>query len=266
MSRSSGTNPPGPVQGQGVGGEVFMGEHGAFGAAGGAGGVEDGGEVMPVAYGDGMVGCSRTGKRSQGAGVVGVQGKGVGYSGRGGGGRELVHRLGAGHQYPRGRVGEEVGDLARGVGGVEGDMNRAAAQTGEVEGEGAGGFLDLDEYPVPRHDALFFQYPLQTGGLVFEVPIAEGSALRCFKETAIEVAWKAGSEQGKEVVVHAGGSGMARLVLGDSRDGRGRAWGEGTKADEVAGFGSNTSIGIFCLRATMVFTRFLTHEKVFYYG
>ena len=133
-----------------VGGHVAVGEHDALGLAGGAGGVDDGHGVAGTGAGDERVEGGVGGLEGRGGGHEvgeGVDGEGGGGDGCGGGVHdddvaeggenagelELCELVAGGEDEDLGGgVAEHVADLVGGEGGVEGDVDGAEGEGGEV--------------------------------------------------------------------------------------------------------------------------------------
>jgi len=118
---------PGLVQGQGVGRQGAVGEHGALGPARGSAGVDDGGQVVRRAGLDLQLRRKIRGARQEGLGVAQEEG-----------------RLG---------VPQEVVHLALGVGGVEGQEDRTDLQGGQVDHHGLDRLLHLQGHAIAGGDA-----------------------------------------------------------------------------------------------------------------
>lgn len=143
---------PGGVERGGVGGEVVVGEHGAFGDAGGAGGVDESGDVVAI-----------DGDLRAGVGVSCCFGE---ESGEEGG---IDEEAGGG-------VGEDVGELAFAVEDVDGDDDGAELEDGEEEVNVAGTVGEVDGDAVALCDAAGGEGVGEAVGL--EVDVAEGEGVR----------------------------------------------------------------------------------------
>ena len=122
-----------------------MGQHRPLGAAGGAGGVEDAGQVVGAARDVGEDGLRPGGEIGQGPLPRRVQGLDRRAA------RDLRHAVpggrGADHQGGLG-VPDEIVELGQGVGGVEGQIDRAGPQGRQIEQDRGGRLLDLHGHPV----------------------------------------------------------------------------------------------------------------------
>jgi hypothetical protein len=139
-------------EGERIRGKVVVRQHRALGAPRCPGRVEDGGEVLGAAR-DVREGVARTGRGLRhSATPVGAEGHRVGDAGLRGDRDERRHAARVAHEHPRLGVAEEVRDLGRRVGGVEGQEHRPGAHAAEVEEDDLDALLDLDGDAVPRPD------------------------------------------------------------------------------------------------------------------
>ena len=147
ISTSSAVYAPGLAQRLGVRNEIAVGQHRALRAPGGAGGVEQGGEIVGVAR-DGLEGVGLAARRlGQASPAIGVEREHA-CPGRGRDRLEaLVARRVADEDGGLG-VAEEVLDLGRRVAGVERQEDPARPHRGEVEHDRLDRLLDLGRDPV----------------------------------------------------------------------------------------------------------------------
>ena len=169
---------PGVAQGRRVGGEVAVAEHGALGAAGGARGVEDGREVVLAARHVDVAG--RGGLRpwpSRLPSPCSPRVSDVRHAELRGQLRHRLLELGPADEQGRLGVAQEVADLARGVGGVERQVDGAGAQAAEIEHQRLGALLDLGRDAVAGLDAQIQEHLGHAAGQVEQVGVAERAAV-----------------------------------------------------------------------------------------
>ena len=136
-----------------VGGKVIMRQHRAFRATGGAGRVENRGEIVAGARHVRKFIGARPGEIEQRAVRVRAQCldcRDAELVGDGGQGGLFLRRA---DDDARLGVANEVFELGERVAGVERQVGRAGAQAGEIEQDGVGGFLDLHGDAVAGLDA-----------------------------------------------------------------------------------------------------------------
>ena len=182
-----------------------MREHGALAAAGGAAGVEDGGQVVGAA-GHGLVLIAVVrGAIEQAAGAVVTQGEHMLRAQGEGDFADPAKVAGAAHHHGGLGVADEVFDLGALVGGVERQEHVARAQRGQVQGHGFDGFFDLH-----GHAAAFGQLERceQVGDAgAGAVQVAPGVVQRgavCgggFDGGAVQVRREGGAQGAEEVLV-----------------------------------------------------------------
>ena len=139
---------PGVDQGPGVRDEVSVGQHRALGAAGGARGVEQRGQVVGRTLHRRESLRGRVGRLGQAALALGVERD----ERRARLPRRRLQSLAPARVADEQRrlgVADEVFDLGRGVAGVERQEDAARADGGEIEDDGLDRFLDLRGHPVP---------------------------------------------------------------------------------------------------------------------
>ena len=179
-----------------------MGDHSALGAAGGAGGVEDGGQVVGVAVRDLVQRRQALGQVGQAAAARRIHGVKLRHAGGLGDGAQAIQRLGPHQEGPWLGVAEEVGDLVCLVGGVERQVDGANLQAAEIEEDGVGRFLDLHGHPI----ALGHPEVPQGGGIASgrldQARVARLRFLGADEEGPFEVAGEAALEDGKGVLGH----------------------------------------------------------------
>ncbi|ESX22226.1 hypothetical protein X766_01885 [Mesorhizobium sp. LSJC255A00] len=135
-----------------IGGQVFVAEHGALGASGGARCVKDCGQIVrPARHGVEIRGllCRQFGQRA-----LTIAAKREGGSTRRV--RQRRDSAGAGRvadDQPRLGITEEIAEFGQRVGGVERQEDRAGAQAGEVKENAFRAFFDLHGNAVARLDA-----------------------------------------------------------------------------------------------------------------
>ncbi len=143
---------PGVDQRPGVGRQVGVGQHRPLGPAGGAGGVDDGGEII-VRAGDRLelrrLDCSQFGERALARLVEGLDPR----AREAGDFLHALARLGIADDQPRLGVPDEVADLRERIGRVEGQIDRPRPQRRQVEHEVAGRLLHLHGDPFAGLDA-----------------------------------------------------------------------------------------------------------------
>ena len=182
-----------------------MREHGALAAAGGAAGVEDGGQVVGAA-GHGLVLVAVVGGAlEQAAGAVVTQGEHMLRAQGEGDFADPAKVAGAAHHHGGLGVADEVFDLGALVGGVERQEHVARAQRGQVQGHGFDGLFDLH-----GHAAAFGQLERceQVGDAgAGAVQVAPGVVQRgavCgggFDGGAVQVRREGGAQGAEEVLV-----------------------------------------------------------------
>ncbi|MNV31507.1 hypothetical protein D3C71_1228180 [compost metagenome] len=122
---------------------VAVREHGALAAAGGAAGVEDGGQVVGTAGHGLMLIAVVGGALEQAAGAVVAQGENMLRAQREGNLADPAEVAGRAHHHRGLGVADEVFDLGALVGGVERQKHVACAQRGQVQGHGFDGLFHL---------------------------------------------------------------------------------------------------------------------------
>ena len=153
---------PDLVQGEGVRGQVAVGDHRALGAPRGARRVADGGQVVVAAGLDRRVGIEGLRLLPQRVHADGA---------RPFFGARLADTNRAAHDDPRRRVVDEERDLPLGVGRVQRHVHPAAAQHAQVEGHSLDRLRDLDQYPVPGLHAAPAQRRREPGRSAVEIAI-----------------------------------------------------------------------------------------------
>ncbi|MNP02054.1 hypothetical protein D3C76_938920 [compost metagenome] len=144
-----GAEAPGITQGTGIGEQVAMAEHGAFGAARSAGGVENGCQVVAGTRHRLELGRGHVDPFAQAA--LPLFSEGLQRSAMlQGDCRQCMQRLGADDKDPWRRIAEEIIELGWRVGRVERQVDRAAAQRAQVQHQRIDAFIDLHCHPVTR--------------------------------------------------------------------------------------------------------------------
>ena len=179
-----------------------MAHHRALGAARGAGGVEDRGEVVGPGGGAADIGIAALAPLGEGARAVGVQGEDCTDAGLFGDGPDLVLALRLADRDARLRVAQEIGDLGRPIGGVERQVDGADAQAGEVEEDRLGRFLHLNGDAVAFFHAEAGQQPCHAAGEAFQIGVAVAATVRRLDEGRGPLGRKARLEQRVEIVAH----------------------------------------------------------------
>lgn len=150
---------PGGIEGSGVGGKVVVGEHGALGEAGGAGGVDEGGDIVRA------------------DGDVGAQG------GESGGIGEERGQEGGIDEEAGGGVGEDVGELAVAIEDVDGEEDGAELEDSEEEVDEVRAIGEVDGDAVALGDATGGEGVGETVGS--GVDFAKGKGLRAPLESGL---------------------------------------------------------------------------------
>ena len=134
------------VQHARVGREVAVRQHGALAAAGGAGRVQDGGQVvLPPRHGLETL-RQAAGRVQQRAAAVLVQRVDMGAAGLVGGAPDPFAVLAGTHHHGGLGVFQEVLDLGLAVGGVQRQVDQARAQRGQVQQQRLGRLLGLHRH------------------------------------------------------------------------------------------------------------------------
>ena len=147
-----GAEAPAFRQGLGVGEQVVLGQHGAFRPPGGAGGIQQGGQVVSAARRRGKVGGHGPGALSKASGAVGVEGLQMRAVAAGEGGER---RLGGGvaDQGGGGAVLDEIAGLVRRVGGVQRQEDDARLHARRIQRQRLGRLAHLRGEAVAGPDA-----------------------------------------------------------------------------------------------------------------
>ena len=141
---------PGLGQRLTVGGQIGVGQHRALAAPGGAGGIEDGGEIIGGAWLDFTACAALAGLLHQGAVLLGAQTLDT---------RHItflaqcacrLQHLGLADVQVRPGVAQEVADLLAGVGGIQRQIDRADLQAGQIQDDGLAALVDLHRDAVAR--------------------------------------------------------------------------------------------------------------------
>ena len=168
--------PPGFVQGQGVGGQGTVGQHGPLGASRRAAGVDDRGQVRRRA---GL----HPGVRVEGSRLC-REGSGV-----------LDEDSGLG-------VLQEIVHLRRRVGRVQGQEDRTGPQGRKIDHHRVHGLLDLQGDPLARRGAPPPQQVCDPGSTILQVAIADRFQTRLEKAGTAPVRRKPGRQKIIEIVRH----------------------------------------------------------------
>ena len=167
---------PGCMQGLGVGRQGTVGQHGALGAPRGAAGIDDRGQVSRRPGLDDPVGIKARCFRDEGRCVL-----------------DEDSRLG---------VLQEIVHLRVGVGGVQGQEDRAGPQGREVDHHGVHGLLDLQGDPLAGRGTPPPQQVGHPGGAILKVAVGDRRQAGLKKARAAPVRRKPGRQKVIEIVRH----------------------------------------------------------------
>ncbi len=134
---------PGFDQGLSVGGEVFVRQHGAFGAAGRAGCVKDCRQIVGCRRDIGKIRVGSVGASLQAAVAVGAESFDPQIAHCRQRRRQAIAGGRVADQQARFGVVGEIGDLCRHIGRVERQIDRPGAQAGEIEHQAVDGLCRL---------------------------------------------------------------------------------------------------------------------------
>ena len=194
--------PPGALQDLGVGSEVAMTQHRPLRSPGGAGGVQQRRRISVRADDAVLHGCEGLGRFGQSALAVAVEAEHFSHPPAGGDRLELRPGFRTAHEQRRLRVGEEVVELGFRVGRIEGEVNEARTQTGEVEEQGAGRLVDLHRHSIPFLQSQTSKVCGNSSRFSLEIGVAEPGAGCSLDEWKPEIEREAGPKAFVEIGVH----------------------------------------------------------------
>ena len=188
---------PAPAQGYGIGADVVMGQHRALGAARGAGGVHQGGQVIAIAFGYVMAwlcgihglheAAAASPQRQHGPAAVPT--------------RHVSARR-VPHEQPGLRIGKKVRHLSGGVGGIERHIDPARLQRCQVQGHGLGRLADLGQHPVAGRHADLGEHRGQAGSSLRQMGVCPDFAIGHAQGGPLPVGCENGLQIGGKVAVH----------------------------------------------------------------
>ena len=167
---------PGLVHGSGIGGEIAVGQHHAFGFAGGARGIKDAGEIFAAAGNEGELHRFARATFNDRAAAFGIECQRRG---------DVVFRAerfefgdgGIVHDDARRGVGEEVFEFVGAVGGVERQENKAGTQAGDIKEHGGRRLLHLHRDAVAGHSTQAHHQVCKARRLSIEIAIGQDAAV-----------------------------------------------------------------------------------------
>ena len=191
------------VQSQGVGRQVGVAQHRPLRPARRPRGIENRRQIVVGAEFDGRVDGHIDAALGQRTAVVGAEGEDVRHT-------DLFRRSpvffvapGSADQQVWLGVLHEVADLGGGIGGVEGNVDGAAPEAGEIEQDRRGRLVDLNDHPVALADAQRLQQADQLSRLVVDRRVGKPATVLRFEEGGV-VPGKPGAKERVEIgVFHA---------------------------------------------------------------
>ncbi len=209
----SGSETPDAVKRQRIRGEISMADHRAFGASGGARGVDDRREIGVAPVYD--VGRRRLRMARHHPSVIGrfAEGDQMGNLRVRRRRFEAGEALGPGEEDAWLAVLQEVGDLGGRISGVEGNEDGACAQCREVEGNACRRLVDLRDDALARLRAEFAQAQRHSRRLRFELAIGDRLSARQRERARILGAPPTLAKETIEI-----GHGIAARGIGPGRD------------------------------------------------
>ena len=175
----------------------MVGEHRALGAARGAGGVNQGGQVIALALGDFKAGLG---------GVHGLHEASISFAqGQLSQTGTLAIQDWAGripHEHLRLRIGKEVRHFGSGVGRVERHIDAADLERCEVEGHRLGRLAHLGQDPLARPDASLNKHRGQARGSLGQIGVGPQCPIDHAQGRSIPMGREDGLQIGGEVAVH----------------------------------------------------------------
>ena len=163
---------PTPAQGFGIGANVVVGQHRALGAARGAGGVNQGGQVIAIALGHVKAGLGRVhglheastvaAQRQHGPATLLIR-------------RVRAHRIP--HEQPRFRVSKKVRHFSGSVSRIERHIDTSCLKSCQVQGHGLGHLANLGKHPVTRRHASFNKHRGQAGSSLGQIGVGPQSPI-----------------------------------------------------------------------------------------
>ena len=175
-----------------------MGQHRALRAARGAGGVENGGQIVGRARHGGEIGRSRRDAASERAVSVDAETFDRLQAELS---REVAQRSERSRPADRQRgagVGEEIFELGERVGGVERQQRGARLQAGEREHDHVGRLVDLHRDAIARLDAEIGQRPRRAARALEQFPVGQRHPVRRVESELVE-ARRAGEKKFEEI-------------------------------------------------------------------
>ena len=159
-----------------------MAEHGALGAARGAGRVEDRGQIVRPAR-DVLKNLWRgAGSLQQRAVFAHAQSLDVRDPGDGGDGLQLFAILRLAHEDARSRIAQKIFDFGGRIGRVQRQKHSPCAQARQIEQDRVGRFIDLHRHAVASDHAAISQHIGDSGRTCSQIAVRDLAALRRLDE------------------------------------------------------------------------------------
>ena len=177
-----------------------MGQHRAFGTACRARCVEDGGEIVRCSWIVGKIRRLTACDMHERAAAVVIERLNQCSIFRCHG-LDAIGCLRRCHDETRFGVTDEVVKFSEGVGGVQRQIDRTAADAGEIEHQGFGAFFHLNGHPVAGHNAQVAEGARKLAGAAQHVAIGPCAAVACFNEHRV-AGWNGMPDGVKQVVAH----------------------------------------------------------------